>query len=85
MHRPFDLIVNSLSRWLGGIPQLKIFGTIVEFVAIDVVDVFAGQQIPAKDRLHDIAMLTCSSAALADDAIPVTIHAPRPYGCLSLR
>ncbi len=59
-----------LTRMVGLIAQkLKVFGAVIKFIVVDMVDDFGGQQWPAQDLLHNNAVFLNVIAPGFDKAI----------------
>lgn len=56
LYAELDLICDSLTRWLLSTPQFEVLDLIVQFVPINVVNVFVGVQRPPEMALHDQTM-----------------------------
>lgn len=57
LHSVFNLVQRARAHGLSHDPEFKILGAIVVPLAITMVDIFAGQELPAKDALHYVPML----------------------------
>src|SRR3990167_11337791 len=62
---PLNLVIGTLSCWMIGRPQLKVFWSVVVSYTIDVMHSFMRQQVPAKFLLHNYDVLKHIVAGLS--------------------
>lgn len=90
---PGQCVLDALPARLSSHPQLEVFGSVVHSVAVDVVNVLAGQQGAAELRLHDVPVLQNPAARFqANQPIAVGCQAlsgflvpSRSAGCSTAR
>ena len=74
---PVNQVLRSLTFGLLGNPNLKVFGSIVRFNSVNVMDVLKGFQSPAKGLFHHDAVLENGLSVFAFSNVPVfTLNVP---------
>jgi len=71
------LFANALPRRMGELPQFKIFDTVIELVAIAVMDDLRSEKLTTQMLLHDETVLVHVLALRTDKSRVVRLPAQR--------